>query len=31
MALVPVVNLVVPLFATSLFVHLFKRVKASSP
>lgn len=30
LSLVPVVNLVVPLFSTSYFVHLFKRVKASS-
>ena len=30
LALVPVVNLAVPLFATSYFVHLFKQVRASS-
>lgn len=30
LALVPFVNLTVPLFATSYFVHLFKRVRASS-
>jgi CysZ protein len=30
MALVPIVNLAVPLFATSYFVHLFKQVKRSS-
>lgn len=30
LALVPVVNLVVPLFATSYFVHLFRMAKASS-
>ena len=30
MALVPVLNLIVPLFATSYFVHLFKRVQKSS-
>ncbi len=30
MALVPVVNLVVPLFATSYFVHIFKLVQRSS-
>jgi CysZ protein len=30
MALVPIVNLTVPLFATSYFVHLFKQVKRSS-
>jgi CysZ protein len=29
LALVPVVNLVVPLFATSYFVHVFKRLKRS--
>lgn len=29
-AVVPILNLVVPLFATSYFVHLFKRVPASS-
>jgi CysZ protein len=29
MALVPLVNLLVPLFATALFVHLFKQVRAS--
>jgi CysZ protein len=29
-AIVPVLNLVVPLFATSYFVHLFKRAQASS-
>ena len=31
LSLVPLVNLVVPLFATSYFVHIFKQVKASSP
>lgn len=30
LALVPVVNLAVPLFATAYFVHLFKQVKRSS-
>jgi CysZ protein len=30
MALVPVVNLTVPIFATSYFVHLFKQVKSTS-
>jgi CysZ protein len=30
LALVPIVNLVVPLFATSYFVHLFRRARASS-
>lgn len=30
LSLVPVVNLVVPLFATAYFVHLFKQVRASS-
>jgi CysZ protein len=30
LAIVPVVNIVVPLFATSYFVHIFKRVRASS-
>lgn len=30
LALVPFVNLIVPLFATSYFVHLFKSVRASS-
>ncbi len=30
MVLVPIVNLMVPLFATSYFVHLFRRVWASS-
>jgi CysZ protein len=29
-ALVPILNLTVPLFSTSYFVHLFKKVKASS-
>ena len=29
-SLVPIVNLVVPLFATSYFVHIFKKVSASS-
>jgi CysZ protein len=31
LSLVPIVNLVVPLFATSYFVHIFKRVPLSSP
>jgi CysZ protein len=31
LSIIPVVNLVVPLFATSFFVHIFKRVRASSP
>ena len=31
MTLVPIVNLVVPLFSTSYFVHLFKQVRASYP
>ena len=30
LSLVPLVNLVVPLFATTYFVHIFKQVKASS-
>ena len=30
LALIPIVNLVVPLFSTSYFVHLFKRMKRSS-
>jgi CysZ protein len=30
MALVPIVNLLVPIFATSYFVHIFKRVQKSS-
>jgi CysZ protein len=30
MALVPILNLTIPVFATSYFVHLFKQVKASS-
>ncbi len=30
LALVPIVNLTVPLFATSYFVHLFRTVRASS-
>lgn len=30
LALVPIVNLTVPLFSTSYFVHLFKKVEASS-
>lgn len=30
LTMVPVVNLTVPLFATSYFVHLFRQVKASS-
>ena len=30
LSLVPIVNLIVPLFATSYFVHLFKKVSASS-
>lgn len=31
LALVPLVNLVVPLFSTSYFVHIFKGLKRSSP
>jgi CysZ protein len=31
LSIVPVVNLAVPLFATSYFTHLFKSVQASSP
>lgn len=31
LSVIPVVNLVVPLFATSYFVHIFKQVRASSP
>ena len=31
LSLVPLVNLVVPLFATTYFVHIFKQVKVSSP
>jgi CysZ protein len=30
LALIPVVNLIVPLFSTSYFTHIFKRVAASS-
>jgi CysZ protein len=30
MSLVPILNLTVPLFSTSYFVHLFKQVKRSS-
>lgn len=30
LSLVPIVNLIVPLFATTYFVHLFKKVSASS-
>ena len=30
LALIPIVNLVVPLFATSFFVHIFKSVQGSS-
>lgn len=30
MSVVPLLNIAVPLFATSYFVHIFKRVKASS-
>ena len=30
LALIPVVNLIVPLFSTSYFVHIFKRVRTSS-
>ena len=31
LSIIPIVNLAVPLFATSYFVHIFKRVQASSP
>ena len=31
LAIIPIVNLAVPLFATSYFVHIFKRVPAFSP
>ncbi len=31
LALVPFVNLTVPLFSTSYFVHIFKGLKRSSP
>jgi CysZ protein len=31
LSLIPIVNLAVPLFATSYFVHIFKRVPVSSP
>lgn len=31
LSLVPFLNIAVPLFATSYFVHIFKQVKASSP
>ena len=31
LAVVPVVNLIVPLFSTSYFTHFFKRIKSSSP
>jgi CysZ protein len=31
LSIIPVVNLVVPLFATSYFMHIFKQVRASSP
>jgi CysZ protein len=30
LTLIPIVNLVVPLFATSFFTHLFKSVRLSS-
>ena len=30
LALIPIVNLVVPLYATSYFVHIFKQVRGSS-
>jgi CysZ protein len=30
LALVPIVNIVVPLFSTAYFIHLFKQVRASS-
>jgi CysZ protein len=30
LALVPIVNLAVPLFSTSYFVHIFKRLRRSS-
>jgi CysZ protein len=30
MALIPIVNLAVPIFSTSYFVHLFKQVRRSS-
>ena len=29
LSLIPIVNLIVPLFATSYFVHIFKRVSGS--
>jgi CysZ protein len=31
LSIIPVVNLLVPLFATSYFMHIFKQVRASSP
>lgn len=31
LSIIPVVNLVVPLFATSYFTHIFKQVRAPSP
>ena len=31
LSIIPIVNLAVPHFATSYFVHIFKRVQASSP
>jgi CysZ protein len=31
LSIIPVVNLVVPLFATSYFMHIFKQVRATSP
>jgi CysZ protein len=31
LSIIPVVNLAVPLFATSYFTHIFKQVRASSP
>jgi len=31
LSIIPVVNLVVPLFATSYFIHIFKQVRVSSP
>lgn len=31
LSIIPVVNLVVPLFSTSYFMHIFKQVRASSP
>jgi CysZ protein len=31
LALIPIANLLVPLFSTAYFVHIYKRIRASSP